>query len=63
LAENKKSIVSIVKGEQAQPMVEEALSLLGGVESLIKRDSTIVIKPNAGHSFGPETSVNTVLRW
>ncbi len=55
----KKSVVSIVKGEQAQSMVEEALSLLGGVESLIKQDSTVVIKPNAGHTYGPETSVNT----
>jgi uncharacterized protein (DUF362 family) len=54
-----KSVVSIVKGEQAQPMVEEALSLLGGVDSLIKPASTVVLKPNAGHYYGPETSVNT----
>ena len=54
-----KSVVSIVKGEQAQGMVEQALSLLGGVNSLIKPNSTVVIKPNAGHFFGPNTSVNT----
>jgi len=54
-----KSIVSIVKGTDAQKMVEEALSLLGGVESLIKPNSTVVIKPNIGHDYPPETSVNT----
>jgi uncharacterized protein (DUF362 family) len=54
-----KALVAIVKGDQAQPMVEEALLLLGGVESLIKPNSTVVIKPNAGHYYPPETSVNT----
>ena len=54
-----KSIVSIVKGTDAEKMVEEALSLLGGVNSLIKPNSTVVVKPNAGHPFPPETSVNT----
>ena len=54
-----KSVVAIVKGEQTNVMVEQALSLLGGVNSLIKPDSTVIIKPNAGHFFGPQTSVNT----
>ncbi|MCL6477570.1 MAG: DUF362 domain-containing protein [Peptococcaceae bacterium] len=40
-------------------MVSEVFSLLGGVDRLIKPDSTVVLKPNAGHSAGPETSVNT----
>ena len=34
-----KSVVSIVKGTDAGKMVEEALSLLGGVGSLIKPGS------------------------
>jgi len=55
----KKSVVSIVKGTDPEKMVEEALSLLGGVDSLIKPNSTVVVKPNAGHVFPPETSVNT----
>ena len=55
----KKSAVAIVKGEQAQSMVEEALALLGGIGSLIRPNSTVVIKPNAGHFYVPETSVNT----
>lgn len=54
-----KSVVSIVKGTNVENMVEESLSLLGGVSSLIKPNSTVVIKPNAGHPFPPETSVNT----
>jgi uncharacterized protein (DUF362 family) len=54
-----KSVVSIVKGTQAESMVETALDHLGGVESLIRPNSTVVIKPNAGHEGGPETSVNT----
>jgi uncharacterized protein (DUF362 family) len=54
-----KSIVSIVKGTDAEQMVTEALSLLGGVGSLIKKNSTVVIKPNVGHPFKDDTSVNT----
>ena len=53
-----KSVVSIVKGVEPEKMVEEALSLLGGVQTLIKPKSTVVIKPNAGHPGPPETSVN-----
>jgi uncharacterized protein (DUF362 family) len=53
------SIVAITKGTNAEKMVEEALSHLGGVSSLIKPNSTVVIKPNAGHAFPPGTSVNT----
>lgn len=54
-----KSIISIVKGTGTRQMVEEAFSLLGGVKSLIKYNSIVVIKPNAGHVASPESSVNT----
>lgn len=54
-----KSIVSIVKGSDPEAMVAKALEHLGGVKSLIKQKSTVVLKPNAGHLAGPETSVNT----
>ena len=54
-----KSVVSIIKGTNPERMVEEALSLLGGINSLIKPNSTVVIKPNAGHPIPPETSANT----
>src|SRR5512135_1823680 len=54
-----KSIVSIVKGTEPKQMIEEVLSFLGGVQALIKPNSTVVIKPNAGHPIPPETSANT----
>lgn len=54
-----KSVVAIAKDDDVQKMVSEVFSLLGGVEQLIKPNSTVVLKPNAGHSAGPETSVNT----
>ncbi len=54
-----KSIISIVKGPDLGKMVEEVISLLGGITTLIKPNSTVVVKPNAGHDYQPETSVNT----
>jgi len=54
-----KSVVSISKGTDPEQMVEQTLLLLGGVETLIKANSTVVIKPNAGHPIPPETSANT----
>ena len=54
-----KSIVSIVKGTDAEKMVAEALAHLGGLDSLIKPHATIVVKPNAGHPAPPDSSVNT----
>ncbi len=54
-----KSVVSIVKGDDPEKMVEDALDHLGGVTSLIKKNSTVVLKPNAGHPGPPETSINT----
>jgi uncharacterized protein (DUF362 family) len=40
-------------------MVEEALALLGGVDHLIRPAATVVVKPNAGHPWPAEFSVNT----
>ncbi|MBT6610583.1 MAG: DUF362 domain-containing protein, partial [Deltaproteobacteria bacterium] len=54
-----KSIVSIIKGSDADRMVEQAIDHLGGIESLIKPGSTVVLKPNAGHPGGPESAINT----
>ena len=51
-----KSVVSIVKGTDAEKMVKEALDLLGGVSSLIKPNATVVVKPNAGHPVLPDWS-------
>ena len=54
-----KSIVSIAKGQDIEKLVEEVLAPLGGVRSLIKPKSTVVLKPNAGHQAPAESSVNT----
>ena len=54
-----RSIVSIVKGQDAEAMVKQAVDHLGGVESLIRPGSTVVIKPNAGHEGAPDSSVNS----
>ncbi|MBN2025375.1 MAG: hypothetical protein JW854_01240, partial [Actinobacteria bacterium] len=54
-----KSIVSIVKGGNADAMVEEALKHLGGVSSMFEPGATVVVKPNAGHVYPPESAVNT----
>ena len=54
-----KSIVSIVKGTDPEAMVEQAVDHLGGISSLIRPGSTVVVKPNAGHEAPPDSSVNT----
>ncbi|MFH1032819.1 MAG: DUF362 domain-containing protein [Chloroflexota bacterium] len=54
-----KSVVSIVKGTNAEKMVEEALSLLGGVTALIKPGSTVVVKPNAIGGYPSERGADT----
>jgi uncharacterized protein (DUF362 family) len=54
-----KSVVSIVKGSDAGRMVEEALAHLGGVEAFFAPGATVVVKPNGGHVYPPESAVNT----
>jgi len=54
-----KSVVSIARSTDVEKMLREVLNPLGGVESLIKPKSTVVLKPNAGHVALAETSVNT----
>jgi len=40
------SIVSIVKGNNPEVMVEKALDLLGGLNNYVKQDQKVFIKPN-----------------
>ena len=54
-----KSVVSIVKGIDLDVMVEKAVGYLGGIETFIQPNSTVVIKPNGGHMGKPKSSVNT----
>ncbi len=54
-----KSVVSIAKGEDVDQIVHEALEGLGGVEKLIKPNSTIVIKPNSISGYDPKRGITT----
>lgn len=54
-----KPVVTIVKDSDVEKMVVDTFELLGGVGALFKPNSVIVVKPNAGHPFPPESSVNT----
>ena len=54
-----KSIVSIAKGDDVEKLLAEVLEPLGGITALIRPNTTVVVKPNAGHLGAPDTSVNT----
>ncbi|MFC2045728.1 DUF362 domain-containing protein [Chloroflexota bacterium] len=54
-----KSVVTITKNPDVEKMVDEGFALMGGVSSVIRPNSTVVLKPNAGHPYPPETSVCT----
>jgi len=55
----KKSLVAIAKNVDIQAAITETFDLLGGVSKLIKPNTTVVLKPNAGHLAKAETSVCT----
>lgn len=54
-----KSVVTITKDPDVEKMVEEGFNLMGGVSAVIRPNTTVVLKPNAGHPYPPETSVCT----
>lgn len=54
-----KSIVAIAKDPEIQVMVDQVLNDLGGAHTLIRKNSTVILKPNAGHLGAPGTSINT----
>ncbi len=54
-----KSVVAISKDPDIQVMVDQVLNELGGASKLIRKNSTVVLKPNAGHLGEPGTSINT----
>ena len=55
----KKSVVALAKGTDIQENVTRVFDLMGGVKNVIRKNSTVVLKPNAGHAEPPETSVCT----
>lgn len=54
-----KSIVSIVKGEDVDKMVREALDLIGGIKSIVTPGARVLIKPNAHGAHPPEEHITS----
>ncbi|QFY89646.1 DUF362 domain-containing protein [Magnetovirga frankeli] len=51
--------LSVVRGSQVEPMVREALQLLGGMQRFIAKGDRVLIKPNIGWDRQPEQAANT----
>lgn len=51
-----KSIVAITKGtrEEAKKVIREGLELMGGINSLVKKGDTVLLKPNMGYPPPPD---------
>ncbi|MGC9004235.1 MAG: DUF362 domain-containing protein [bacterium] len=49
----------VVKGRDAELMLEKAFNQLGGIKRFIKRGSTVVLKPNAAFAQPPRIGANT----
>jgi uncharacterized protein (DUF362 family) len=54
-----KAVVAIAKDPSVDEMVRQAFGYLGEEGEVIRKGSTVVLKPNAGHLGKPGTSVNT----
>ncbi len=55
------AIVSIAQNDSIRTAVEESIKLLGGIESLMKPDDKIVVKPNLVFGLPPFTGFTTDL--
>ena len=56
---SKKSVVALAHSKDVQANVTRVFDLLGGVTNLIEPNTTVVLKPNAGHAAPPEFAVCT----
>jgi uncharacterized protein (DUF362 family) len=54
-----KSEVAIVKGQDPEEMVKEAISLVGGMEGIVRKGDTVLIKPNICLPLPPEKGDST----
>ena len=59
MSKEKRALVAIAKEPEIQASVTKVFDLMGGVQNVIRKGSTVVLKPNAGHAEPPETSVCT----
>lgn len=56
---DKKSVVALAHGKDVQENVTRVFDMLGGVTSLIKPNTTVLLKPNAGHAAPADFAVCT----
>ena len=56
---SKNSTVALAHGKDVQENVTRVFDMLGGVTNLIEANTTVVLKPNAGHAAPPEFAVCT----
>ena len=54
-----KTRVALIKGEDAKISVNEAVSLLGGIERFVRPRSVVLIKPNLLGPYPPEMGMGT----
>lgn len=48
-----------VRGGEAEAMFEKAIASLGGMKAFVKKNQTVVVKPNIGWDVIPEKAANT----
>lgn len=48
-----------VKGGEPVPMFDKAIESLGGMKAFVKKNQTVVVKPNIGWDVVPEKAANT----
>lgn len=56
---NKAADLVAVKNGEPDVMFDKAIEIMGGMSNFVKKDSTVVIKPNIGWNLAPETGANT----
>ena len=49
---SKKSLVALAHGLDVQENVTRVFDMMGGAAKMIEPNSTVVLKPNAGHAAG-----------
>ena len=56
---SQESEVAVIKGREPKQMVGEAISMIGGIERIVKRSDTVLIKPNICLPLPPEKGDST----
>ena len=56
---NDRSEVAVVKGNRIDQMVREAVSMVGGIGSVVKSGDSVLVKPNICLPLPPEKGDST----